>query len=76
MTEERRAERLVGLAIAGALALNYPLLKLFDGAMVLGIPSLYLYVFAVWAALIALVAVVIERKIGPGRARAPARPDD
>ena len=51
------------LAIAGVLALNYPLLQLFDRtALVLGIPTLYLYLFSAWAAFILLVAVALSRR--------------
>lgn len=58
---DRRRERLVVLALAGVLALNYPLLQLFnDAGLILGIPSLYLYLFLVWAALIGLGAWVLE----------------
>jgi len=58
---DRRRERLVVLALAGVLALNYPLLQLFnDAGLVLGIPSLYLYLFLVWATLIGLGAWVLE----------------
>ena len=64
---DRRRERLVVLASAGVLALNYPLLQLFDDAsLILGIPTLYLYLFLLWAALIGLVAWVLE---GRGRTR-------
>ena len=56
------AARLVALFVLGWLMLNYPLLALFGrlGA-VSGIPALYLYLFIVWAALVALVALVAER---------------
>ncbi len=60
---DRRGERLVVLALAGVLALNYPLLELFnDARLVLGIPLLYLYLFLVWGALIGLGAWVLEGK--------------
>ena len=59
----RRGERLVGLFLLGCLLFNFPLLALFNvkGA-VLGIPILYAYLFAAWALLIALVALIMERK--------------
>lgn len=70
-TGERTGERLVGLALAGAVALNYPLLPLFSGAgTFLGIPSLYFYLFFVWAALIGLMALV-TRPRGRRGASAP-----
>ena len=60
---DRRRERLVVLALAGVLALNYPLLELFnDARLVLGIPLLYLYLFLVWGGLIGLGAWVLESK--------------
>lgn len=49
------------LAVAGVLALNYPLIALFDrDASVLGIPLPFLHVFVVWALLIAGLAVLVE----------------
>ena len=58
----RRAQRLAGLFALGSLLFNYPLIELFNRPiMVLGVPLLYAYLFAAWAALIALVAVIVER---------------
>lgn len=72
-TGERTGERLVGLALAGAVALNYPLLHLFSGAgTLLGIPSLYFYLFFVWAALIGLMAVIMRARPQAGRDGAAA----
>jgi hypothetical protein len=57
-----KGQRLVALFLLGLLLLNYPLLNLFANAnRVLGIPLLYAYVFAVWALLIGLMAIVVER---------------
>jgi len=57
----RTSERLIALTIAGALALNYPLLQLFDSTrLVLGVPVLFMYLFFVWALLIALAALVLD----------------
>ena len=57
-----KGQRLVALFLLGFLLLNYPLLNLFAGSgQVLGIPVLYAYVFAVWALLIGLMALVIEK---------------
>ena len=59
---ETRSERLVALCLLGFLLFNYPLLAVFNvQATVFGIPVLYAYVFLVWALLIALMALVIER---------------
>jgi hypothetical protein len=57
-----KGPRLVALFLFGLLLLNFPLLALFDRpAEVFGIPSLFAYVFAVWALLIGLMALVLER---------------
>ena len=57
-----RAARLAFLFILGVLLFNYPLLALFNvQGSVLGVPALYAYIFLAWGALIALVAVVMER---------------
>jgi len=57
-----KGQRLVALFLLGFLLLNYPLLNLFAGpTWVLGIPVLYAYVFAVWALLIGLMALVVEK---------------
>ena len=58
-----KGQRLVALFLLGTLLLNYPLLNLFarDNS-VLGIPVLYAFVFTVWALLIALMALVVEKR--------------
>jgi hypothetical protein len=59
----RTQEFLIALFLLGALLLVPPLLIIFSKPVrVFGIPSLYLYLFAVWTGLIALVAVAIERR--------------
>ena len=58
-----KGQRLVALFLLGFLLLNYPLLILFSGpGRILGVPVLYAYVFAVWALLIALMALVVEER--------------
>ena len=62
---EPRNDRLIALVAIGALVLNYPLLRIFDApALVFGIPVLYLYLFAVWIAVIVLVGIAMERRGG------------
>jgi hypothetical protein len=59
----RKRQQLVGLFLLGCLLFNYPVVTLFDRpAMVLGVPLLYAYLFGAWALLIALVAVIVERR--------------
>jgi len=58
----RKGPRLVGLFLLGCLLFNFPLLSLFNvRATVLGVPLVYVYLFAAWLLLIALVAAVMER---------------
>ncbi|HEU4646523.1 MAG TPA: hypothetical protein VFS80_13265 [Burkholderiales bacterium] len=58
-----RGQRLAALALLGLLLFNYPLLAVFNvPGTLLGIPVLYAYFFLAWAALIALMALVIERR--------------
>jgi hypothetical protein len=58
-----KSQRLVALFLFGCLLLNYPFLSLFNRVgTVMGIPIMYLWLFAVWALLIALMALVVERK--------------
>ena len=54
------SESLVFLFLLGGLLLNAPLLSIFDVPdYVLGIPILYVYLFAVWAILVMLMALAI-----------------
>ena len=58
-----KGQRLVALFLLGVMLLNYPLLNLFVApTQVLGIPVLYAYVFVVWALLIGLMALVVEKR--------------
>ena len=62
MRRGRRNQRLIALACLGWLLFNYPLLSLFNGGGTLfGVPVLYAYLFATWAILIGLLALVAER---------------
>lgn len=62
MNHGRKGERLVALALLGFLLFNYPLLSLFStDRTLLGVPVLYAYLFTSWAALIALMALVVRR---------------
>ncbi|MNC90382.1 hypothetical protein D3C83_64730 [compost metagenome] len=58
-----RGQRLAALCLLGILLFNYPLLAVFNvQGSLLGVPVLYAYFFLAWAALIALMALVIERR--------------
>lgn len=55
-------QRLAALFLFGWVLVSSPVLSLFDVERSWsGVPVLYLYVFGVWAALIGLVAWIIER---------------
>jgi hypothetical protein len=59
----RQSQRLIALFLLGCLMFNYPLMYVFsvDGR-ILGIPILFAYLFSAWAALIALIALVTEKR--------------
>jgi len=60
---KRKIQRLLVLFIFGILALNYPLLALFNKTVLwFGIPLLYLYLFVFWILFIVCIAFVTERK--------------
>ncbi|UCV17985.1 hypothetical protein [Ferribacterium limneticum] len=54
-------QRLAALGLLGVPLLTYPLLNL-PGGEVGDIPATYLYLFGVWAGLIALAAWVAEKR--------------
>lgn len=57
-------QRLAAIFGLGCVLLNYPILSLFSRTEdVVGIPVLYVYVFAAWVLLIGLLALVIERPV-------------
>ncbi len=59
---DSRSQRLAALCLLGFLLFSYPLLAVFNvQATIFGIPVLYVYFFVAWAALIALMALVVER---------------
>ena len=56
-------QRLIALFLLGWVLFNFPLLSLFNRpATLFGIPILYIYIFAAWAAVIALGAWIVERR--------------
>jgi uncharacterized membrane protein len=60
---DAKGQRLVALCLLGMLLFNFPLLAVFNvRATVFGVPVLYAYFFAAWGVLIALMALVIERR--------------
>jgi hypothetical protein len=60
---DRKGQRLIALFIFGCLLFNYPVLSLFNvAAVAFGVPVLYAYIFAAWALLVALMALVVEAR--------------
>ena len=56
------SQRLVALFFGAAVLLNFPLLALWDrDATVLGLPLFPAALFLLWASLIAVLAVLMER---------------
>jgi hypothetical protein len=63
MNESRLGDRLIALFLFGCVAINPPLLAVFrNDLLVAGIPFLFLYIFGVWAVLIAALALIVERR--------------
>ena len=63
MVPPLRRDRLVALFFAGVVAFNPPLLRVFGaGDSVFGVPLIYFYIFVVWSAVVALLALHIERQ--------------
>jgi len=64
MTRENiNGRRLVGLFLLGTLLFNFPLIYLFNRpVMALGIPVLYLYLFAAWSLIILLTLIISRAK--------------
>ncbi len=58
---ETKGPRFVALCMLGMLLFNYPILALFNvPGTLFGVPVLYTYIFAAWAVLIALMALVAD----------------
>lgn len=56
------SQRLVAVFLTAVLLFNYPVLSLFDRPEPLfGLPILYVFMFVVWAAVIAVIAWIVER---------------
>ncbi|MFP5334030.1 MAG: hypothetical protein ACLGIV_01835 [Actinomycetes bacterium] len=61
MGEEARTARLVALAVTAVLLFGYPVLAVFDVAvLVLGVPLVWLYLFGVWLAVIVVAGLTVR----------------
>lgn len=62
LDDETRRQRFVALCMVGMVLFNFPVLPLFNvPGTIAGVPVLYAYLFAAWAGLIALMALIAER---------------
>ena len=62
MQERLRAQRLLALFGAALALFNFPLLALWDrDALILGVPLFPAALFALWALLIVVLALILER---------------
>lgn len=58
---ERKGQRFIALCMLGMVLFNFPVLALFNATgTLLGVPVLYAYLFAAWAAMIAVMALLAE----------------
>lgn len=56
-------QRLVSVFLLGWVLFTFPLLSLFNSAqLALGVPIFYVYLFAVWALFIGMLALAVERR--------------
>ena len=57
-----RNSKLVGIFLLFAILLNFPIIGIFNkDGMLLGIPSLYFYLFLIWALLIIVMYLMSDR---------------
>ncbi|RTY71515.1 hypothetical protein EKM05_01855 [Flavobacterium sp. GSP27] len=60
--KKRHEQKLVILSVLILLALNIPLLLLFDSSKpIFGLPLIYLYIFSAWLFSIAITYLIIKR---------------
>ncbi|MFK7950815.1 MAG: hypothetical protein AB8G11_24750 [Saprospiraceae bacterium] len=58
-----RNSKLIGIFLLFALLLNFPIIGIFsENGMLLGIPSLYFYLFLAWALLIVIMYLISNKK--------------
>jgi hypothetical protein len=63
MRNQDRGKRLIAVFLLGVVLLNFPVLTVVEaGQRVFGLPPLFLYLFGVWAGLIVLLALLVERR--------------
>lgn len=79
LSQPRRPERSLAVAVLAVVLFLKPFLSIFDkGArtMVWGVPLLYAYLFAAWALIVVLTAIVMENRAERAARRSDVhRPD-
>jgi hypothetical protein len=75
MNEKPKTGQWIGLFLLGGVLFNFPIMTLFNrSGMLLGIPLLYLYIFATWLALIIAIALLARTRHQKGPAPNPGDP--
>ena len=63
MRDETRGKRLLAVFLLGLVLFNFPMMAITDSTVRLfGLPALFVYPFFAWGALIALLALIVERR--------------
>ncbi|MDM8540996.1 hypothetical protein QUF90_07900 [Desulfococcaceae bacterium HSG9] len=66
INRKSKTGRLAALFLLGNVLFNYPILTIFNlKLMFFGIPSLYLYIFTIWSALIIAIIYVTQPRPHP-----------
>lgn len=61
MRDQLRGKRLIAVFLLGLVLFNFPLLAVAEtGERLFGLPVLFLYLFAAWAGVIGLLALIVE----------------
>lgn len=61
--QQLKGKKLTALFFLGCLLFNYPIITLFGAnGLILGVPTLYVFIFVSWATLIGLMAWIIEER--------------
>jgi len=63
MRTEDRGKRLIAVFLLGLVLSNFPLLAVVEaGHELFGLPPLFVYLFGAWGGVIALLALILERR--------------
>lgn len=63
MKEQKKEQRLLSVSILFGLLFSFPVISIFNTPELLGgIPLLYLYIFVIWAIMIAFLFLMLNQK--------------